>query len=1068
VELHDRLQSALGTTYTLERELGGGGMSRVFVAEEARLGRKVVVKILPPELAADISIERFEREIKLAASLQQANIVPVLSAGDTDGLPYYTMPFVEGEGLRARLQNRGAMSISEAVSVLRDVARALAYAHERGIVHRDIKPDNVLLSGGAAVVTDFGIAKAISASRTHSDSATLTQLGTAIGTPAYISPEQAAGDPDIDHRADIYSFGCMAYEMLTGQPPFANRAPQRLMAAHISEKPRLILELRSDTPPALAAMVMHCLEKDASRRPQTATELFAALDATTTSDAAHAAVPEILLGGRGMLKKALVLYAGAFVAVSVLAKAAIVVIGLPDWVFPGALIVMALGLPATLFTGYTQYVMRRVMTGTVTLTPGGSSSMTTHRTMTNIAIKASPHVSWRRTALYGAYAVGAFVILVGGFMLLRALGIGPFGSLLAAGTLSANDPLLVTEFRVVRGDSTLGGTISQAVRSSLEQSSAIRVVQQSTVADALQRMLKPSTAPLDLPLAREVATREGIKVIVDGEVDGIGTGYLFTLRLMSADSGRELASFHEVADDPKQLIGVADGLTRKLRGKIGESLRAVRASPPLAQATTASLEALRKYTEATKATGAGDFVAAVRLSREAIAIDSGFALAYRHLSESIINARLSRTAADSAITHAKRLSDRLTERERLAVIGDYYSIFATLGEGYLASGPGRDRAKAIAAFERQLELGEYANTNSLGIQLATRRSYARAESLAYARIKVQPGYATTYGNLVGWQIAQGKLNAAESSLAVFGQRFPNDPRILTSRAQLAFARDSFTAAGSMFARVPPGGRRRVAVGALLQLAEMQGRMREQHQWLHERATLDSSPVSTPAQIADTLSAVHDDVWLFGTSAAHVRRIDDAVASPAFSARAVEDRPYLAVATAYAFAGQPDHARAMLARYTAEVKDTTRLRFEQPDFHNALAEIALAEHRVEDAIAEFRQGDLFPDGPATACAACLPANLARAFDAVDARDSTMVMIERALAVPGIGRLYIAVMIGPFEKRLGELYEAKGDRAKAATHYVKFVELWKNADPELQPKVAEVRTRLARLSDTEAKP
>jgi serine/threonine protein kinase/tetratricopeptide (TPR) repeat protein len=284
VELRDRLQSSLGTTYTLERKLGGGGMSRVFVAEEARLGRKVVVKVLSPELAADISAERFEREIKLAASLQQANIVPVLTAGDTAGVPYYTMPFVEGEGLGARLRNRGAMSISEVVSVLRDVARALAYAHERGIVHRDIKPDNVLLSGGAAVVTDFGIAKAISVSRTHSDSATLTQLGTAIGTPAYISPEQAAGDPDVDHRADIYSFGCMAYEMLTGQPPFANRAPQRLMAAHISEQPQQILEVRADMPPALAAMVMRCLEKDASARPQTATELIAALDPTITSD----------------------------------------------------------------------------------------------------------------------------------------------------------------------------------------------------------------------------------------------------------------------------------------------------------------------------------------------------------------------------------------------------------------------------------------------------------------------------------------------------------------------------------------------------------------------------------------------------------------------------------------------------------------------------------------------------------------------------------------------------------------------------------------------------------------
>src|SRR5262245_9637763 len=189
-------------------------MSKVLVANEHRLERRVVVKVLSPELAQGISIERFEREIQTAAALQQANIVPVLSAGDTNGLPYYTMPFVEGESLRARLV-RGPLGISEAIGVLRDVAKALAYAHGHGVVHRDIKPDNVLMSGGTATVTDFGIAKAISAARTGGAGATLTQIGTSIGTPAYMAPEQAAGDPDVDQRADIYSLGATAYELLT-------------------------------------------------------------------------------------------------------------------------------------------------------------------------------------------------------------------------------------------------------------------------------------------------------------------------------------------------------------------------------------------------------------------------------------------------------------------------------------------------------------------------------------------------------------------------------------------------------------------------------------------------------------------------------------------------------------------------------------------------------------------------------------------------------------------------------------------------------------------------------------
>ena len=280
--LREQLQRTLTGTHTLERELGGGGMSRVFVAEETRLRRKVVIKVLSPELAQGLSIERFEREIQLAASLQQANIVPVLSAGDTNGLPFFTMPFVEGESLRQRLAT-GPLAIAEIVGVLRDVSRALSYAHGRGIVHRDIKPDNVLLSAGAAMVTDFGIAKAISAARTQGDGAGLTQTGTSIGTPAYMSPEQAAGDPHVDHRGDIYSLGCTAYELLCGKPPFTGESVQRVVAAQLTEAPRPIAELRADTPPALAAVVMQCLAKDPAKRPQGAEEVARALDSVVVS-----------------------------------------------------------------------------------------------------------------------------------------------------------------------------------------------------------------------------------------------------------------------------------------------------------------------------------------------------------------------------------------------------------------------------------------------------------------------------------------------------------------------------------------------------------------------------------------------------------------------------------------------------------------------------------------------------------------------------------------------------------------------------------------------------------------
>jgi tetratricopeptide (TPR) repeat protein len=282
-ELAEQLQKSLGSSYTIVRELGGGGMSRVFLADDNALGRSVVFKVLLPELAAGVNAERFNREVQLSARLQHPHIVPVLSAGQVDGLPYYVMPFVKGESVRARLAS-GPMPIPEVVSILGDVAKALAYAHADGVVHRDIKPDNILLSGGAATVADFGIAKAISQARSTEPGETLTSLGTSLGTPAYMAPEQVAGDPDVDHRADLYSLGCVAYEMLTGHTPFAGKSPQQMLAAHIVEKPAPLAVHRPGIPPALGALVARCLEKEPSARPQTASEIVTQLEASGAHD----------------------------------------------------------------------------------------------------------------------------------------------------------------------------------------------------------------------------------------------------------------------------------------------------------------------------------------------------------------------------------------------------------------------------------------------------------------------------------------------------------------------------------------------------------------------------------------------------------------------------------------------------------------------------------------------------------------------------------------------------------------------------------------------------------------
>ena len=271
MNLRDRLNAALSGVYVIDREIGGGGMASVFVAQERALGRAVVLKVLPPELAAEVSEERFRREVLLAARLQHPHVVPILTAGEADGLLYYTMPFVEGETLRSRLMREGELPIPDAIRVLSCVADAMAYAHSHGVVHRDLKPENILLTGQHAVVTDFGIAKALGEA---SSGTALTGTGLAIGTAAYMAPEQGAADPAADHRVDIYTLGIVAYELLAGAPPFSGRTAQQLAAAHLTQQPEAITTRRAAVPAGLAMLVMSCLEKRPADRPQSA-ELLA-------------------------------------------------------------------------------------------------------------------------------------------------------------------------------------------------------------------------------------------------------------------------------------------------------------------------------------------------------------------------------------------------------------------------------------------------------------------------------------------------------------------------------------------------------------------------------------------------------------------------------------------------------------------------------------------------------------------------------------------------------------------------------------------------------------------------
>jgi serine/threonine protein kinase len=273
------LAVALADRYVIEREIGRGGTATVWLAQDVRHSRRVAIKVLKPELAAVLGSERFLLEIEIAARLSHPHILPLFDSGEVNGIPYYVMPYVAGESLRGAIDRQHQLPIAEAVQIVSEVAGALAFAHEQGVVHRDIKPENILIAAGQAVITDFGIARALDVSANER----LTLVGIAVGTPAYISPEQAAGDPNVDARSDIYSLGCMLYEMLAGQPPFTGRTAAEIIAKRFVERPALVTTLREDVPASVAVAVERALERDADLRFQTVKEFALALEQNATS-----------------------------------------------------------------------------------------------------------------------------------------------------------------------------------------------------------------------------------------------------------------------------------------------------------------------------------------------------------------------------------------------------------------------------------------------------------------------------------------------------------------------------------------------------------------------------------------------------------------------------------------------------------------------------------------------------------------------------------------------------------------------------------------------------------------
>src|SRR3989441_871952 len=367
------------------------------------------------------------------------------------------------------------------------------------------------LSGKHALVTDFGVAKAVSNS---SGAATLTSLGMALGTPAYMAPEQAAGDPNVDHRADLYAVGALGYELLAGRPPFSGMSPQGMLAAQVTATPDPVTQHRATVPPALAALIMRCLAKHPADRPQSAEEVVGQLEAMATpTGGITPQQAEISSGTAAAIRRAhpvrvATLFGFAALGVLTLAYLLVHALGLPDWAFAGAVGLAAAGLPIMLWTGVIE--RRRALAGSTGRAAGPAG---VHRWFT-----------WRRALLGGAAGVGVLGLCTAAYMAMRLLGIGPVGTLVASGVLAQRDRLVLADFENRTPDSTLGPSLTEALRVDLTQSPVVRLMDAARIGAALGRMGRAAGTPLDLAAARELAQREGAKAVVHGQIDRGGRG----------------------------------------------------------------------------------------------------------------------------------------------------------------------------------------------------------------------------------------------------------------------------------------------------------------------------------------------------------------------------------------------------------------------------------------------------------------------------------------------------------------------------------------------------------------
>ena len=935
-DLLARLQRAVEGRYEIQRELGRGGMGRVFLARDLKHGRDVAIKVLHPELSTALAAERFLREVRTTAQLTHPQILPMHDSGGAGGLLYYIMPYIQGQSLRDRMRREGPLPLEDAIRIVSLVAEALAYAHANGVIHRDLKPENILLQGpNNPLLADFGLARAIQATSTGR----LTPTGIVIGSPLYMSPEQAIGEQELTGRSDQYSLGSLLYEMLAGQPPFAAPTPRAILKRKVSEEAAPLRSLRPGTPAAVDRAVKRAMHRSPEQRFSSVEEFVGSLRA-----------------------------------------------------------------------------------------PGGSS--TRHR----------------RLLTRGTAAFVVVVALVAGYLVLR-----PAKTLIASGALEPPVRTLVARFDTPSGDSVIASSVTELVRTRLGESPLVALVGRSQIQEALRRMGRPDTTELTPEIVREIALRDNIQAVLTGKVTRVGAGYLLSLEISAPDSARALTTVGVTARDTIELIDAVDRLAREMRKRIGDSFVLLRNVPPLASVTTSSLPALRKYTQALHAMDhEGDYAKAVALLEQAIAQDTGFAMAYRALGIVLSNQGGQRSRVMQMMRQAYRHRDRLTELERGLASAVY---FTRIG----------DFEKAILTYRTVVDTYSTNSTalNNLGYLYGTELGdFARAEEF-YHQALASDTSALVLANLYDAQFNQGRIREARETYATLSARYPDHPAVLRDASDMAAALGDYHASRRYALALLEKNRadssvRIEALTALSALAALQGQLGEAEELAQQAMDAEMERGTPAGYLRGAIALAQLDLHSRGDTSRALRRVGQALTRHPLPSIPFDDRPYLALAWFYADAGRAGPVRA-LAREHAAKADPAQLHNIQRRQRSIAGALAMAEGRHSDAL---RLQEALAPG---VCIICTLPQRGRAFEATGAADSAIAAYQRYVSTAYLERLELDAVWLPFvHQRLAALFAERGDAAKALAHTGKLVALWAGADPEFRARAEAAHRSIERLS------